>query len=44
MSSESNANWESEEGDRIIGSGGEAASDLKSVIDRRWDAIVADEE
>jgi hypothetical protein len=44
MSSESNANWEREEGDRMIGSGGEAARELKAVIDRRWDAIASDGE
>lgn len=44
MSSESNTNWEREEGERVIGANGDAARDLKSVIDRRWDAIATEEE
>jgi hypothetical protein len=39
MSSETGGVWEPTADERIIGAEGEAATKLKSVIDRRWDEI-----
>jgi hypothetical protein len=44
MSSDTSRKWDGVEEETFIGPDGEAAMALKTVIDRRWNAIVTEQE